>query len=351
MIEKSISKHILTVGLAYNTPRGGIAQVLNTYSKMYEPFNFVMSSKSDSNSIERIFIALKCYFKLILILFKNKDIKIIHIHSASGKSFYRQSVTIILSRLLKKYIVFHSHGGGFIEFRENNKGFVDYIIRKCNCIVCLSESWKNYFENTYKEMKVCIVNNVIDYPHSSLLNKDGKFHVLFLGKICDAKGVFVLISSFVKYKNKLDDKVVLHIAGSGEVERLNKIINDNKLNNIVAYEGWADATKKNVLLNICDVYVLPSYVEGVPISILEAESYKKPVITTNVGGISSIVKDGENGLFVNVGNVDDIYNAIIRLMSDAFLYNQMSEKCYDVSRKHFPDYVEKQLIQLYTEVL
>lgn len=70
-------------------------------------------------------------------------------------------------------------------------------------------------------------------------------------------------------------------------------------------------------MNLVDVYILPSFIEAVPISILEAESYHKPIIVTNVGAILFIVKDHETGLYITLGNSEEILGQwLIMILSD-----------------------------------
>ena len=62
--------------------------------------------------------------------------------------------------------------------------------------------------------------------------------------------------------------------------------------------------KKEMLLNLCDAYILPSYTEGLPVSILEAMSYGKPILATPVGGIPEVVID--NGILFQPGDLSAI---------------------------------------------
>ena len=96
-----------------------------------------------------------------------------------------------------------------------------------------------------------------------------------------------------------------------------------------------------------DAYILPSYNEGLPISILEAMSYSLPIISTAVGGIPEILKNGENGFIMEPGDKEAIYRAIHTLMGDERLRAQMGEKSFEKVRTHLPGYVEKQLRELY----
>ncbi len=350
MIDCKICKQVLTIGLDWRRPRGGMAQVLNTYATIYKPFNFIATSKGDMSPVYRYVFALCSFFKLILTLLWNKEIKVVHIHSASGKSFYRKSIAILIASLFRKKIVFHCHGGGFKEFRESHKKYVDFIINKCIVIVCLSQYWKEYFQNTYS-MKTMIVNNPISTPKFIETRKDEKCHILFLGLICNNKGIYDVLEAISKHKNELKDLIILHVGGNGETEILNQRILDLGLEDIVRFEGWVDKEKKIYLMNLCDIFLLPSYIEGVPISILEAESYKNAIITTNVGGIPSIVKDGGNGIFVTPGSIEDIYKAILKLSSSHDTCKELGENGYKISQDYLSENVASQLTSLYLDII
>ena len=109
--------------------------------------------------------------------------------------------------------------------------------------------------------------------------------------------------------------------------------------------------KKQYLLNLADVYILPSFIEGVPISILEAESYHKPVITTNVGGIPSIVQDCVSGVFVTPGNDKEIYLAMKMMAESEELRQKYGEASYRISRDYQPEAIKKELIGCYDKIL
>ena len=110
-------------------------------------------------------------------------------------------------------------------------------------------------------------------------------------------------------------------------------------------------TDKERLLNECDVYILPSYFEGVPISLLEAFSYHLPVISTNVGGIPEILTDGDNGMIISPGDKNALLQAIKVLASSSELREQMGKNAYQRSLSHLPQNVEKSLTNVYNELL
>ena len=350
MVDYNIFEKVLFVGMEYKIPKGGIASVLNTYSTFISPFKFIRTAASELNTMQKVWFALRGYVLCLWRLLIDRKIKIVHIHSASGSSFWRKSYIIRLAKLMRKKVIFHCHGGGFKEFRQNAPLKVDAILNKVDCVVCLSKEWEVYFKNIGCK-NVFVIKNVIDEPMIEDVEKDGLVHFLFLGLICDNKGIFDVLQTLSDHKDELRGKMLLHVGGNGETNRLELTIKQLKLDELVKFEGWVAKEKKKELFNLSDVYMLPSYIEGVPISILEAESYHKPIITTNIGGIPSIVKNNITGLFITPGNRHEIYQAIKRMIENQDIRHEFGEAGYKISTDYLPSSVIKSLINLYQNIL
>lgn len=350
MITKERSNNILTIGCQWKKPKGGIAVVLNSYSRIFPKFNIIVNSNG-KNAIANL---LQLLYSLVMTTAKLafcRDIRIVHIHTASNNSFKRSTLFISLARFFKRKVVIHIHGGGFKEYYEKNTSFVHKNLLKCDTIIALTQYWKEFFEGLGFE-NVIVVPNIVDSPTIQERKcDDGKTHILYLGLITKAKGIFDLIDTIYEHKEDLKGNIVLHIGGNGETETLKKMIGDYSLQDIVLFEGWVSGNKKVELLNNADVFILPSYTEGLPISILEAMSYKLPVISTPVGGIPEVIKDGENGLLFTPGDKNALYQAIDKLTTEKGLREEMGEKSYKKVQPHFPGNVSAELVNIYQELL
>lgn len=342
-------QNVLFLGIDYHIPKGGVASVEHVYSKFIYPFNFIRTVVN-GNSLIKLIIFIEAFLRFLFYMCFKKNIKIIHIHGASNASFWRKSIFILIGKLFHKKIIYHIHGGGFAIFSQKHYKYVQYILTKCDCIIALSESWKKYFENTFKCNNVIIIKNVIEPPQKHFIFHN-KFTLLFLGRIGENKGFYDLLQVIKKNKDTYKNNLILFYGGDGEIEKSQKLINEYELSNIVQYQGWVSGEKKINLLNTADAYILPSYHEGLPISILEAMSYALPIISTNVGGIPEIVKNGENGFIVTPGDIQGIENAINTLMHNIDLRKQLGIKSYSMVQEHLPQYVSKQLNNLYNELL
>ena len=108
------------------------------------------------------------------------------------------------------------------------------------------------------------------------------------------------------------------------------------LDTLINFHGWVSGDMKIKLLNLADSFILPSYVEGVPISILEAESYGVPILSTIVGGIPEIVTDGDNGLLFKPGDKVAIKEAIDKVLYNQKLRKKMGAYSKERSNAHLP---------------
>jgi glycosyltransferase involved in cell wall biosynthesis len=349
-IDSLLASKILFLGIDYKNSKGGIAAVEKMYAIIFSPFRFVRTVVQGTLFL-KFFILMEAIFRFFYYMIFKKNIRIIHIHGASKSSFYRKRIFIYASKLFNKKVVYHMHGGGFEEFALKHPAIVKNTLKQCDAIVVLSNSWKNFFVNELECKNVYVVKNVIDYPICSSISKSTVCTLLFLGLLCKEKGLYDLLEVISENKDAYVGKLIFRFAGNGKVVDVVNTMKRLKIDDIAFYEGWASNKEKIRLLNDADVYILPSYYEGLPISILEAMSYHLPIISTNVGGIPEIVKNGVNGFIVKPRDKEGLKKAIDQLLSDTELRKKMGEASSTMVKEYFPDAVERQLRDLYIKIL
>jgi glycosyltransferase involved in cell wall biosynthesis len=364
-IPYNISEQILTVGPGdYKPYIGGMGYVLNVYYENFEVFKYlkVHEHKYHKAKWPLFKFFTKQYFKLIHILSTDKKIKVIHIHGAAYGSFYRKYFVFLAGKyLFGKKIIYHVHGSEFAKFyNESNslsKRLVKNFVENADLLICLSNSWKDFFINSFKNIKrIEVLNNGINRPQITRQTIQArldapKITILFLGLIGDRKGVFDLLKAVVLHKEALKDKIEIIIGGNGEVDKLKSFILDNKLSDFVHFEGWISGDKKQELLKSSSVFILPTYNEGLPISILEAMSYNLPIISTPVGGIPEIVISGKNGILVDPGDVEGIYSAIKQFIDKPDLIESMGMASNAIVEPYYVENVFSELNKLYSFLL
>lgn len=354
-LSKKISEKIISVGPNYKDPRGGIALVVDNYDKyIFESFKYVANS-CEGSMLSKIFCLLKSIAIFAFKLMCDREIKIVHIHTASYISFERSSLFLFLGLLFNKTVIMHVHGGAIIDYCNQKTRFVKLVLRKCKKVFVLGNIWKEYFEETIGLNNVEVLENVIPVPCSSVKKctfGDGKLHFLFLGRIVKEKGVRELINSIADNKAYFFDKIVIHIGGEGEdAQYLRDLINKFDIHDIVKMEGWLVGNSKESLLNNCDVFILPSYFEALPISILEAMSFEMPIIATCVGGIPTIVKHGVNGYLISPKSKESIVSGIKFFIDNKEKIKEFGSVSHDIVERYYPYNVSNHLQKVYTELL
>jgi len=333
--------------------KGGMGAVLKLYKKHIPNFQIVYTYPDATDKNKLIYFAIALY-KIAKKLSIDDQIDIVHIHSASKGSFLRKSLVLLMAKAFSKKVVFHIHGGGFKEFFAVSKiraKLILYILRKADKVICLTDEWHGYFCSNLGLYNVQVVANPIELPNiqkSHLHN--GVINMLFLGAIVKSKGIFDLIAYLSTNSYFINNKLHLHIGGEGDLIQLYSFLEDPQNREGIVYHGWVDSDKKGKLFQLADIFILPSYYEGLPMGVLEAMSYGKPIIATRVGGIPSVVKPGLNGWLYAPNNekeLDTIFEEIIKQPDLLQQYGANSRK--EASRFAIPN-ILNQLDEIYNSI-
>lgn len=350
MIDKETSRSVLFLGMDYKRSKGGIPDVERYYGQFFDPYQFIGTSVDGSKLKKSVFAALGLA-KLTWRLAFDRKIKIIHVHGCSDNSFWRKRLFIRLAKLYGKKVVYHMHGGGFIKFSLNHKEAVQDLLDKCDVLAVLSPSWQRFFHENFRPPRMAIVPNGIMPPSTVAVEPHEGTRMLFLGMINANKGVYDLIEAVAKRQDNYRGRLVIDICGVGEVEEMQKRAKEAGVNDIIRYGGWVAGEEKARKLAECDAFILPSHFEGVPVCILEAMSYGKPVIATRVGGIPDIITDGENGLLVPPSDPEALAAAIDRALADPSAMRSMGEASLSRISAHMPSKVASSLEVIYRSLL
>ena len=115
--------------------------------------------------------------------------------------------------------------------------------------------------------------------------------------------------------------------------------------------GWLTPDALQNLLSATDVFALPSLVEGLPVSVLEAMSYGIPCVVSAVGGLPDVIESGENGLLVAPGDSAGLADALALLIGDDALRARMGSRARrDVIERYSLDVVVDRLTEVYEAI-
>jgi len=200
---------------------------------------------------------------------------------------------------------------------------------------------------------VTIQNPCRFVPKKVEVNRRRGVEILFTGWIDKSKGVFDLIQAFALVVQKCPGKMLrLVIAGRGKADACRKLASECGVEDKVFLPGWLASRALQEAYVQADIYCLPSYIEGVPMGVLEAMAFALPIVASPVGGIPDIVDNGVHGLFAQPGDVNGIAVALRRLIDNKAEREAMGAACRKrVLSQYSPEQVCSQLRQLYHSLL
>lgn len=318
-----MNRKVLIIGPSINRSKGGMATVIEgimTDSKLNSKHSIdVHESYSDGNIIYRLIFSIVAYIRFIFIYHKYD---LFHIHMASYGSTFRKGYYIRFLNKRKRKIILHVHGAEYLMFynnlSENKKKKVEKIWLNSDVIIALSNEWKIQFENIFKHKNIIVINNGIDteqYEEGECDVEETRNKFLFLGRIGRRKGSYDIVLAVEKLSKKYPD-ILVYMAGDGEINQIKSLIKKKNLDNNIKVMGWINFKNKIELLRKVSTVLLPSYNEGLPMTILEGMASGKVIISTNVGGIPELVENNINGLIINPGDIDALSKAIGKIMDE-----------------------------------
>ncbi len=149
--------------------------------------------------------------------------------------------------------------------------------------------------------------------------------LLYVGRLATAKGLPILFESLTQLKAVYPD-LCLTVVGDGEDRpALEQFVREQGLSQNVKFVGYKSQTEVRQYLKETDIFVLPSFAEGVPVSLMEAMATGVPVIATRIAGISELVEDGQSGYLIAPGNIEQLSAKIGHLYNDADLRQRFGQ--------------------------
>ncbi len=279
-----------------------------------------------------------------------KPYDIIHFH-AEGPS-----AMVPLAKLFKKRCIVTVHGldwqrskwGGFatIFLKHGEKCAAKYADE----IIVLSRNVQDYFKKTYNRDTVFIPNG-IDEPElleadiirkKYSLTKNG--YILYLGRLVPEKGVHFLINAY----KKTDTSLPLVIAGgashTGEYEKeLHGLAKDDER---IIFTGFVEGKELGELYSNALLYILPSELEGMPISLLEAMSYGNACLTSDISECTEVC--GDKAVYFKSGDENDLEEKLEELLSSPEKINLLKNGAKDfILSKYNWDEVCERTLELY----
>ena len=285
---------------------------------------------------------LMAYFSIayirILCLALSGKIDIAHLHVAERGSFYRKAFILQTLKRFGVKVILHHHGAEFDLFynglSDKRKEYVNKILRMADLNIVLSQRLVQMINGKSPEAKVEVLYNAVNVPQTNPYDLQSH-NVLFLGRLGHRKGTYDLLEVIRRIDKALSSDVKFYLCGDGEVEEVKKKVEALGIGHRIAHIGWIDGQQKDNFMKQSMMNVLPSYNEGLPMTILETMAHGIPNISTSIASIPEVLHDGENGFLIAPGDVDTLYDRIFRLSTDTKLRMELSRRSYELIKKSF----------------
>lgn len=270
----------------------------------------------------------------IIRMYSRSKFDIVHVHWPFPNGIFG----IIAKKLFHAKLVLTFHGAEFSLLRRLPLGakILKFILRNSDKVIANSSFTKKMIQSI-EPVEVSVIPFSSAVAVGKIQNTrthppKNKYKVLFIGRLIERKGISFLIDA-ADILRKKNIPVFLDIVGNGPLDsQIKRHIGRLKLNNFVKLHQGVSETSLSQFYENCDVFVLPAIIdkwgdtEGLGVVLIEAMSFGKPVVASNVGGIPGIVKHNENGLLVEEKNPQVLANALQTFFDQPTLRKKFGEK-------------------------
>ena len=282
-------------------------------------------------------------------------VDLVHLHVSERGSVYRKAAVAKLAKRFGKPVILHHHGADFDPFfqalPEKDKANVIKFLESADTNLVLSDLIRKEFLERAPKANYTVLHNTVPVPETNLYGPDASL-IVTLGRLGERKGTYDLLKALRDLEPELPPEIKVCLCGDGEVGQVQKTIAEYGLQHRIAHVGWVAGQKKAEIVAKAMCHVLPSYREGLPMSILETMSLGIPNISTRIASIPEVIESGVQGILIEPGDVEALKDALRQLCCDRELRQRMSWESYRLIQESFSVEASGQKLErIYAQVL
>ena len=213
-----------------------------------------------------------------------------------------------------------------------------YVSNRSDNVFFQNHDDMNYFKShriLKRDNAIVVGGSGVDMDHFAKAELPVEPIFLMVARLLWSKGIREYLEAVAKLKENCPQAKVMLVGG---LDHNDEALSEEELNQYIKkadieYCGYAEDVRP--YLNKCSVFVLPSYHEGLPRSVIEAMAVGRAIITTDVPGCRETVIDGENGYLVPVRESEPLYEKMRALADDEALRQRMAEASYRICQQRF----------------
>lgn len=294
-------------------------------------------------------------FLQIWLMVNIRHYDIAHLHVSERGSFWRKRFLLHFFHHNGIKVVLHHHGAEFEDFykkcSEIQKTKVRETLEEADINIVLSERLVPMIKAKAPNAKVEVLYNSVKCEKVNPYSLDSR-NVLFLGRLGKRKGTFDLLLAIKKIDDIIPYDIKFYLCGDMGEDIVKQKVLKLGIEHRIAHIGWIDGKQKEEILANTMINCLPSYNEGLPMTILETMAKGIPNISTNIASIPEVINDGENGYLIIPGDVDALSQRLVTLINDTDLRKKFSDNSYNKIRDVFSlDYHISKLKAIYADLI
>ena len=301
-----------------------------------------------------------------------KRYDVLHIHCCSGWGFLPAVVGVTVGRLFKKRVVLTYHGGGGEKFFDKHPKLVRHYLTRTDANIVLSGFLASVFDK--HDLPHTIIPNIIElderqyrerttiHPHFICTRAHEPLYnipcilrafqkVLTESSVSRAQCHACMNNAEMEERRrsqipKLSEATLTLVGDGSEHEALMQMVNEMGLKNVI-FTGRVDNSEIYRYLNQSDIFLSTPTVDNMPVSVLEAMNAGLLVISSRVGGVPYIIKNGNNGLLFDSDDSDKLAELMLWTIENQSLSKTMIQKAHkDVNRYRWEG-IKEQLYSVY----
>ncbi|MFZ1379394.1 MAG: N-acetyl-alpha-D-glucosaminyl L-malate synthase BshA [Saprospiraceae bacterium] len=297
--------------------------------------------------------------KIVDVCLRNK-IELLHVHYAIPHATIAYLVREILkSKNVYLPIITTLHGTDItlVGADESFYPVVEFSINQSNGVTAVSEALaKQTYETFDIKKKIKVIPNFIDFKrfHKKVdlslranFAKDDERILIHISNFRKVKRIDDILAIFQIVRKQIPSKLVL-VGDGPERTHLNTLVNEMGITNDVIFTGKQDSVED--LLTISDCFLLTSEHESFGLAALEAMACEVPVVSTNAGGLKEVNEDGFSGFTCDVGDVQSMSDAVLKIISTTEELNRYKMNAKTQAQKFDIEHILQEYIDYYNEV-
>ena len=306
--------------------------------------------------------------KQLKTIIEQEKIQIIHCHTPVGAV-----VTRIAAKKARKHmgtkVIYTAHGFHFYKGAPIINWLLFYPIEKIlakftDCIITINQEDYEIAKNKFHAKRIEYVNGVgvitdrleVNFSKEQIKNKKQELNIpeenivlTYVAELNDNKNQQFLIEIMQELIKEITNITLLLVGDGNKKEYYQKMIQEKELEKNIKLLGY----RKDIgeILALTDICTASSLREGLPINIIECMYMGIPIVATNNRGHRELVKNGENGYIIEIGNKEQYIEKIKNLIEEPSLRKSMGEKSHEMAKPYIIEKVMKEMENIYGEII